>query len=176
MKDSRGKGNRFENDVCRELSRWLVDEPTEGWPTVYDLPFRRRTTTVMPLEGHWRGAGDIVARPDVYCPFAIEAKKVEGWSFDGLFNLKWPILGWWTQCVQQAEKVGLIPLLLFSKNRAKIYAVLPPKLVVKLKLSQVGRVLVLERHDGGSLWVTELHTLIQIDRRKLHRAIQRLQS
>lgn len=120
MTNGRAKGNKYENEVCFAISRWLAPQHTPLKASVYDLPFRRRSTSIMPSEGHWHGQGDILHKPlpDIVCPFAFECKKREGWELDGMFNGdKWPVWTWWRQAEEQAEKGGLVPLMIFSRNR-----------------------------------------------------------
>ena len=47
-------------------------------------------------------------------PFGVEAKRAEALS----------IPAWWKQCENNASKVGLIPLLVFKRNREEPLAVL----------------------------------------------------
>lgn len=83
MAESRAKGNANENAVCRPLSRWLG--PKKADPHYYDdcmvagLPFRRRSTSIMPSSGSWEGSGDIlhVAGAKIVCPFRIECFGAE---------------------------------------------------------------------------------------------------
>jgi hypothetical protein len=120
MVNGRAKGNKYENDICFALSKWLAPQYTPDTASVYDLPFRRRSTSIMPSEGHWNGTGDILHKPlsGIVCPFSIECKKRESWELDGMFNgEKWPVWQWWQQAGEQAEKGGLVPLMIFSRNR-----------------------------------------------------------
>lgn len=120
MVNGRAKGNKYENVICLALSNWLAPQYMSDAVSVYDLPFRRRSTSIMPSEGHWHGQGDILHLPlsGIVCPFSIECKKREGWELDGMFNgEKWPVWKWWQQAGEQAEKGGLVPLMIFSRNR-----------------------------------------------------------
>lgn len=122
MKNGRIIGERFENAVCRILSAWYDRRGAWNDCPVADLPFRRRTTSRMPLVGHWKGTGDVLWREDVPCRFAIECKKRESWELDGAFHCPaWPVLSWWQQAVRQATKMRLRPLLFFHRNRRAIY-------------------------------------------------------
>ena len=118
MKDSRGIGNRFENEICLVLSEWLAPELLPASKRVVDYPFRRRTTSREPLEGHWEGKGDILWRPDAICPFAIECKFGYGFDLDGLLNApKWIAWSWWEQAKRQALPTQAHPLLIVSRAR-----------------------------------------------------------
>jgi hypothetical protein len=123
MKDGRRKGQEYMNAMCRAMSLWLFPDMDPKTP-VYDLPFRTRSTCIMPVEGHWRGEGDLLTKPDIDFRLCIEAKKHEGWTLDGLFREKSPIWKWWEQAELQAAKLPAHPLLLFSRNRQKTFALL----------------------------------------------------
>lgn len=125
MVNGRRKGNDFENEVCIALSRW-VDSSIPERPKLADLPFRRRSTSIMPLAGHWDGAGDILHRPALSArwPFCVECKRVEGWTLDGALSRSWVVLEWWEQAAKQARSVGLAPLLICGRNRRPSYAFL----------------------------------------------------
>lgn len=121
--NGRRKGNQFENEVARPISRWLAPQHTPDDCPVYDLPFRRRSTSIMPLAGHWHGEGDLLHKPlpGIVSPFCFECKKVEGWELDGLFGSpKWPVWKWWEQCHEQAVRASLIPLMIFTRNRRSL--------------------------------------------------------
>jgi hypothetical protein len=123
------------NELCRVLSLWYFPD-TDPKTKVYDLPFRTRSTSIMPIEGHWKGEGDILWRSDMDFPFCIEAKKHEGWDLDGfLSNAGSPIHDWWEQAVTQAEKTQLHPLLLFSRNRRKTYCMMYQHCAARLMLT-----------------------------------------
>jgi hypothetical protein len=128
MVDGRRKGLRFENTCARLMSFWastaeVCADDWQAWP-LDGLPFRRRSTSIMPLEGHWRGKGDLLYRPGIRCPFSIECKLVEGWGLDSFFEGTSVVWTWWKQCRQQAASSGLRPLLLLSRNRKPVYVLL----------------------------------------------------
>lgn len=117
MKDSRAKGNRFMQQCCKDLTRWV--DPRADIRYQAGLPFRVRSTSITPVEGHWQGRGDILWRPDLDFAWCVECKVAETWSLDGLWNPKWPIRKWWEQCTSQTAKSesDLRPLLIFGRNR-----------------------------------------------------------
>jgi hypothetical protein len=122
MTNGRRKGNENENVQCRTLSAWLVPHPTKWFTAkVEDLPFRRRSTSITPLEGHWNGAGDILWRPGIQCPFRIECKKEERWDLDAVLFGESKVWEWWGQAKRQAGD-DYHPLLLFTRNRKPVYA------------------------------------------------------
>lgn len=68
-------------------------------------------------------AGDIVTLDETF-PFCIESKKVEGWTLEQLLTSdKTLIHSWWDQAVKQTPE-GKIPLLVFTKNHAPLYAMM----------------------------------------------------
>lgn len=68
-------------------------------------------------------AGDIVTLDETF-PFCVESKKVEGWTLEQLLTSdKTLIHGWWEQAVNQTP-VGKLPLLVFTKNHAPLYAMM----------------------------------------------------
>lgn len=125
MVDGRKKGNNYENAICRVLSVWLFPKLSPKTPMEH-LPFRRQSTAIMPVVGHWNGSGDILHRPglDSSWPFCVECKHVEGWTLDGMFSPKWPVWSWWDQATKQAARAERAPLLVCGRNRRPDYALL----------------------------------------------------
>ncbi len=121
-------------DVCRELSCWLCTRGECQQCSPSQLLFRRRSTSIMPLEGHWEGRGDILHRPDVKFPFAVECKKREGWQLDDVFSIRGAPLQWWSQAERQARESHLHPLLVFTRNRRPVYVMLEEGSATCLKL------------------------------------------
>ena len=142
--DSRAKGYRFENLCCRILTALYAPmiDPTGPLET---LPFRRRSVSIMPLVGHWRGSGDILWRPENDLPFVVECKSCEGWELDGAFYAeKWPPLLWWKQAAEQAERQKRTtgqqarPLLFFTRNLRPVYCMASMPDVAALLGGRVG--------------------------------------
>lgn len=106
------KGPRGELEV-RDLVRawWRQVEP--------DVAIER-----TPRSGGWhaaavfRASGDLMVTPGSSFPFSVEVKYREAFSFATLLASRpSPVWGWWAQCRRDAEKVALMPLLFFRKNR-----------------------------------------------------------
>ena len=125
MVDGRKKGNNYENAICRVLSVWLFPTLNAKTP-VEHLPFRRQSTAIMPIVGHWNGSGDLLHRPGLEgkWPFCVECKCIEGWTLDGMLSAKWPVWSWWEQAERQAREADLAPLLVCGRNRRPDYAFL----------------------------------------------------
>lgn len=81
--------------------------------------------TAHPASGglHWGSsnnvAGDIVVPNDANFPFVIECKNREEWTIENLFLNNKELKNWWAQVVGDSEETGKIPLLIYTRNRAK---------------------------------------------------------
>lgn len=171
MVNGRSKGNKYENTVCKTLSRW-IDPSIREDAHVEHLPFRRRTTSVVPLEGHWRGHGDILHRPDLRYPwpFCVECKAVQGWTFDGMFVDTWSVWAWWEQARNQARDAGLSPLLALRRNRTPDHALLRCEDAECLRLEQaaVGTIVrLVHPKQGDEIVIARLDDLVRTDPRRL---------
>ncbi len=170
MTQSRAKGNRFENDVCIALARWF-DPSLPERPKLAHLPFRRRSTSIMPTSGHWEGHGDILHAPGLPhpWPFAVECKNAETWDLCGvLSNTNWPVWRWWRQAELQARAAGRQPLLVFKRNSR------PPNILTLSWIAQTlhlapmtGAVLEVASPSGLAVTVARLDDLIETDPMRL---------
>lgn len=103
--NGRTKGARNERELAKVFTEWWGEQ------------FVR-----TPLSGGWaKGkksvSGDLVSKEDnTKFPFSLEAKCVEGWTFDVLWNPGSLIFKWWEQCLEDALNAGKIPLLVFKRN------------------------------------------------------------
>lgn len=111
---SKRKGSSYERAIAKKFSAW--------WGGTF-----ARTPGSGSL--HWgsdqRVAGDIIAPQGMDFPFVIEAKKREGWLMEHVLLDIGDPRQWWAQVVGDARRVGLVPILVFSKNRAKDFVMLP---------------------------------------------------
>jgi hypothetical protein len=159
------KGAKFENRICRAISQWLVDG---DWTKcrIDELPFRRRFTASPSLEGFWVRGGDLLHRTTVKSPFSIECKNIEGWVLDGAYSAKkWEPWGWWEQCRDQAQTVGLVPLLIFTRNRYPVYVLMTKETEEWLQVRpRSGPVARLERPSGEALALVLLDDLARVPR------------
>lgn len=120
-KRARTKGNSFENEVAKLLTKWSGSK------------FRR-----VPLSGGWQSSkvatGDLflvaeyeTARTGdglrVRFPFSVECKKQEGWDFAQLFrdSEKCPLRLWWEQASNDAKIIKKLPALIFARNYSPIF-------------------------------------------------------
>ena len=103
-KRSRDKGATWERAVARALQFWLGSE----WH-VYRIQADRQ-------QGQKGEAGDIGFRGPFAFPFAVEAKHSKSFRAGQLWKGSGPFLSWWAQATDQAEFVGLAPMLVLKGN------------------------------------------------------------
>lgn len=127
-KKSKVKGSTYELKIAKLLTSW--------WGA--------GTFNRAPASGalHWgrdqRVAGDIVAPPEADFPFVIECKKREEWTMEHiLLDIGQP-KEWWAQVVTDARRVEKVPILIFSRNRAKDFIMIPyePSMYDKLNATE----------------------------------------
>lgn len=111
---SKTKGSSYELKTAKALSQW------------WGFTFNR-----TPASGglHWGAsnnvAGDIVTPIEADFPFVIECKKREDWTIDNVLLNNKDIKNWWSQVVGDALRVDKTPALIFSRNRASDYVMIP---------------------------------------------------
>lgn len=138
---SRNKGSNYERAIAKKL--------TEFWG---EGAFQR-----VPNSGglHWgsdqRIAGDIIPPPEAQFPFVVECKKREGWTMDNVLLDNGQPREWWYQAVTDARRVKKTPMLIFSRNRAKDFVMLPFDSLIYDLL----------RHDGGVMRTTVSYENVQ---------------
>ena len=136
MINSKAKGSSFERKVAGALSDWS------------GMEFHR-----TPMSGalHWsndkRVISDIVPPQDLAdWPLSIECKKVEyDWDFSTIMSGTSTFWKHWKQAEDDAEREGLKPLLIFSKNRREIYSVMRTEDHNKLFTDQLSSVIHVEK-------------------------------
>lgn len=93
---------------------------------------------------HWQSennvAGDIVAGDSSGFPFVCECKHQEAgsWTLESIILGKHDVKYWWQQVVADARRVNRVPLLMFTRNRADDFVMLPydENLYMDLQLSK----------------------------------------
>jgi len=123
----RTKGNKFENDTAKEITKWTGVE------------FKR-----TPMSGGWAKTGDITPKNPkemTKFPFNIECKNQEIFSTKFLVECasegvlpKATIEKWWKQCTDDAKKSKKIPILVMTKAREPVYVMTTQTIFQKLKL------------------------------------------
>lgn len=147
MTNSQIKGRRYMLDVCRLLSHWIAK--TKLSDPAHALAFRTRSTSIMPVEGHWMGQGDLVHRPGLYFPFCVECKNDEHGKLDSILEApKWSVWTWWEQARTQAQKVSSTPLLIFSRSQRENYVLMETRVAQRLEVGPK-RAPLLEVHRVG---------------------------
>lgn len=111
------KGANFERKTAKALTTWWGNEH----------PFHR-----TPGSGslHWSAennvAGDIVVAASAKFPFVVECKHHEGnWTIESVLLNKHDIKNWWSQVITDSRRVKRVPLLMFTRNRAEDFVMLP---------------------------------------------------
>lgn len=78
---------------------------------------------------HWasdhRVAGDIIPPSESDFPFVVELKKREGWTIEHILLDIGEPRDWWRQVIEDSRRVKKTPLLMFSRNRAKDFVMVP---------------------------------------------------
>jgi hypothetical protein len=117
MVNSRRKGQTAERKLVKLFAAWWDSKffRTPGSGAFATRGFVGVDTTQL--------SGDLVTT-DTQFPFCVESKKVEGWTLEQMLssnNTK--IHSWWEQTTRETPE-GKIPLLVFSKNHAPLYAMM----------------------------------------------------
>lgn len=125
-KYSKNKGSGYELKTAKFMSAWWGGN------------FSR-----VPASGglHWKGdqrvAGDIIPPIGLDFPFVIECKKREEWSMEHiLLDIGQP-KEWWSQVVTDGRRVDRTPLLIFSRNRAKDFVMIPYQSYIYGKIKDI---------------------------------------
>ena len=127
LKNPKEKGNAFERTVAKMLSEWsgvkFMRTPASG--AIHNFKDKRVVSDIVPP----LSIGQF--------PFSIECKNVNcSWELSNLLEGTSETLGkQWTQCVTDAEREGLLPMLVFTKNFRGIYTVLKYDDFQKLKIN-----------------------------------------
>lgn len=116
--NSKQKGSDFERKVAKLLQKWSGYEfhRTPGSGSLHWENDKRVVSDIVPSTElkNWK--------------FSIECKKVEKsqWEFSNLLDGTSMVLkSHWKQCYDDAKSEGLLPMLIFSKNRRSIFVMLP---------------------------------------------------
>lgn len=133
-KGARSKGSNFELKIAKYMSAWWGGNFT-----------RTPGSGGLRWGSDQRIAGDIVPPEGLDFPFVIECKKHESYTLDNFFLNTGTPIGWWTQVVTDCRRLNQdrnrerkTPLLIFSKNRAKIHVALPYTTIMYHKLLSAG--------------------------------------
>ena len=116
VKNAKAKGNNFERKIAKMLSEWsgytFMRTPSSG--AIHNFHDKRVIS-------------DIVAPLAIgKFPFSIECKNVEcSWEWSTLLEGTSTTLSiHWSQCKNDAQREGLVPLLIVTKNFRDIYSIM----------------------------------------------------
>lgn len=125
--NSKAKGSSFELKLAKMLTTWAGEtfHRTPGSGALHWANDKRVVSDIVPsailMAKGWQ--------------FSIEAKNVEyTWEFSNL--LEGTSLFWthWNQCIADAQREGMVPLLVFKKNRRDIYTAMLTKTFNELEI------------------------------------------
>lgn len=126
MKNPKEKGNNHERKVAKMLSEWsgqkFMRTPMSG--AIHNFKDKRVVSDIVaPLSiGNW--------------PFSIECKNVEcTWEFNNFIEgTSMTLKEHWNQSVEDSKREGLIPMLIFTKNRRDIYIMITKEVFYQLEI------------------------------------------
>lgn len=107
---SKTKGSTYERHIAKKLGAWWGEE-FQRTPASGGLRWKQDN----------RVCGDIVTPPGSTFPWVVECKKRENWTMDSLLNGSAEVSKWWKQVTDDAERSGLEPMLIFTRNRQPDY-------------------------------------------------------
>lgn len=150
--NGRAKGQAAERKLAKLFSNWWGSEFAR-------TPLSGGFATAKFRED-WNAAGDLVT-PDPTFPFCVESKKVEGWNLEQLLTSDRTLIHkWWAQTVKETPE-GKIPLLVFTKNRAPLFAMMREDETVHLFLEMVSKVSLRYRIEPDNLIIFPLGDLFK---------------
>ena len=123
----KSKGKGFQNSLRDDLIEYLGISPDDILSTAMG-----------------QGGCDLYLSPAAreWFPFGVEAKRCESLA----------IPAWWKQCENNASKEGLIPLLVFKRNREEPLAVLRwSDLILLLTTTNQSKIGILGDCSGGEV-------------------------
>ena len=134
-KNSKKKGNAFENKVCKILNERF------GKDKFHRTPGSGAFATTHRLPDHLVLEGDIITPPDF--KFCIECKK--GYNKEGLasfFKTNSTTVGFLKKLEEQCRKVDKKPLLIMAQDRQPTLAFIPLKCISRFIVSHLNWVTV----------------------------------
>jgi len=112
--NSKAKGSAYELKISKVLGNWWGEE-FHRTPASGGLRWKEDNRVV----------GDIVTPPTSVWPWVTELKKRENWEFTHLLKGTGEIESYWEQVCSDAQRSGLKPMLIFSKNFCPDFLMLP---------------------------------------------------
>ena len=114
------KGSRAQREVAKLLGLWFFGDINSFHSTPISGGLRWKSDIA-------KTRGDIVCSTDSNFPYSIEVKNQEHGKWDLLSILldEGPIMKkWWKQCEEDAEVVGKLPLLIFTRNQVPFMVII----------------------------------------------------
>ena len=128
MKNPKAKGNKYEIQICRKLSKWASGRDKPLW---YWKSGSSRAQATLTKEVKSKLGGDVVAIDErgsfLTEILVIEVKDVKTTNildFITPSKSKDNIKGWWEKVSKQAEEAGREPCLIFHRYKSKYSYVL----------------------------------------------------
>lgn len=111
---SRNKGSRYERDVCKKLGKFFYDDPKSFSRYGVEMGVNVPGDFGPCIPNNIAKSFDLIKD----FPFCFEAKNREEWEFHSLLTnpTKSHLFHYWEQAVNQSERFGKIPFLIFTKN------------------------------------------------------------
>lgn len=152
MKNPKEKGNNHERKVAKMLSDWSGEKfmrtPMSG--AIHNFKDKRVVSDIVaPLSiGDW--------------PFSIEAKCVEcSWEFNTFIEgTSMTLKEHWKQCCDDAEREGLIPMLVFTKNYRDIFIMITKEVFYQLDIEPESYINLI--HKGQDLVILKFSDFLQL--------------
>lgn len=126
---SNEKGNKFERDVCRALTKWITgsEKPELFWRSATS----GAKATQDAKGGHKSKMGGDIVSVDAQglwftkC-FSIECKDRNDYgNLDLVFIGKGDFLKWWNQTLADAGRMNKVPMLVFKRFRGEVLVAFP---------------------------------------------------
>lgn len=156
MKNPKEKGNNHERKVAKMLSEWA------------GVKFNR-----TPMSGALRWGNDRRVVSDIVAPlsignwpFSIEAKCVEcSWELNTFIEgTSQTLKEHWEQCLLDANREELLPMLVFTKNYRDIFMMITKDVFNQLEIEPESYISVVNKsHDLIIMRFSEFLKLISLD-------------
>ncbi len=123
---SKMKGNSFEIQICRKLTKWVTgkERPEIFWRSASS----GAKATMSKKSGHaTKMHGDIMAIDSkgtfLTDNILIECKHYKDFRFEPLIEKTGLIYKWWSKCCAEAEQASKHSMLIFRRNNGKNYII-----------------------------------------------------
>ena len=150
-KMSKAKGSTYERHIAKKLGAWWGEE-FQRTPASGGLRWKQDN----------RVCGDIVTPPGSTFPWVVECKKRENWTMDSLLNGSAEVSKWWKQVTDDAERSGLEPMLIFTRNRQPDYVAFESR---SLQRFYIPETVIFHQINGDKVYIMRLDNLIELNKR-----------